>query len=365
MVKYYKPYYNKQMVKAVDSVLRSGHTTSGKKVKELEEMFCKISGYKYALAVSSATDGLFLALKVAMKPSSGGKKYIVTTPFTFVATIEAIKHNGFEPYYCDISLEDFNMDLSLLDRSGDLKSRDIVGYLPVNYGGNRCLLKVDDDKPIVVDAAHSSPGGICGVKGDIFVFSFYANKIFQCGEGGIIVTDNENYYNKMKTLSIHGRTVRQETRFDVFPYEVDTVGYKMNLSDINAAIVVEQLKKIDHLTKLRQKVALYYMDKLKNIKGVSFNPFHPYNSYHLFPILTKRNLRIITEFRMRGIGYSMHYKPVPLMKAYAKPGIIVEENIDNAVEAFNQTVSLPIYPGLKKNEMNQVIEAIRHVMEDM
>ena len=351
VVKYFKPYHSNKEVRAVKKVLKSGHTTSGPKVKELEDIARILTNKKYAIAVNSATSGLFLALNVSVGKNSGyknrRKRYIVTTPLTFVATIESIVHNGFFPYYCDISLDDYNMDLDNMDKTGILKVRDIAGYLPVNYAGNPCNLTVLDEKPIIIDAAHSALNKVDGAKGDILVFSFYANKIVHCGDGGVIVTNNEEYYEKIKVLMNHGRVNTLDG------YTIKAVGHKMNLPDINAAVAIEQMKKIEYLTKIREEIALNYISNFKDLPGIVTNPFSIQNSYHLFPILVDNKLEFEKILRKNGVEYSSHYTPVPLFKPYSAPWLSIKERIPNAIYVFNRTISLPIYPDLKKKNKEE------------
>ena len=352
MVKYFKPYIDKKEIKAVEKVLKSGWLTTGSKVQQLEEMYKEITGRRYAVSLSSATSALFLTAKALF---SKDKSYVVTTPLTFISTVEGILHAGFVPHYEDVYLSSFNINLSRF-----IPRPDCAGFLPVCMGGRPVYNKFFSEYPTLIDAAHMSPSKVRKMKGDALVFSLYANKNVTAGEGGIMVTDDVYLYDKVKSLSYHGKT---DGGTD---YDITELGYKMNLSDIHAAIAIEQIKKLEKTDSLREEIAECYTVNLEGLDGIHVHDYSPENSYHLFQILVDRRIMNGQEFRSKllekGVETSLHYRPVPSFssKEYNKPNC--KQLIPNSYIVYEQSASLPIYPSLQVGEVRKVVNSIKEII---
>ena len=339
MIKYFKPQLNYKEQKAVKKVIKSGYLTSGKKVIELENLFREATNKKYAIAVNSCSAGLFLAVKTIFNKKI---KEVVTTPLSFIATTEAIEQNNYIPKYYDIDLETLNIK----------EPKEKENILPVCFGGIPIFF---DKKRMVVDAAHMSPYKLPNY--ETAVFSLYANKIYTSGEGGMIVTDNEEAAEKMILLRHHGAKKTNKS----YDYDIVIDGYKMIMSDLHAAIGVEQIKKRKKIEKTREEIAQDYFEGFKNVEEINTLKYNKNNSYHLFQIFVKSMTgeKLRKKLLKKNIETSLHYKPIPLFSKYD-----IKQNFPNAFMVYKQSVSLPIYPSLKKREIKKVINSVKEIVNE-
>ena len=228
-------------------------------------------------------------------------------------------------------------------------------------GGRPVYHKFFSEYPTLIDAAHMSPSKVRKMKCDALIFSLYANKNVTAGEGGIMVTDDIYLYDKVKSLSHHGKT---DGGTD---YDIIELGYKMNLSDIHAAIAIEQLKKLEKIDKIREEIAEYYTINLQDLDGIHVNDYSSENSYHLFQILIDRSIMNGQEFRnkllKKGVETSLHYRPVPSFSSKEYHRSSYKQLIPNSHIVYEQSASLPIYPDLKKREMVKVVNSIKEIIK--
>lgn len=393
-VKYFKRYANMRAeLKAIKKVLKSGWLTTGKKVKEFEEKFAEKAGYKYAIAVNSATSGLLLALQTSGIPKGST---IITTPFTFAATAHAIEQSGYNLKFVDTLYErwdpSFFKEVILKDKSSHyigVLNVDLAGYSNAAYFD---WVKFYSHIKLIHDSAHCVPGN----KNDSYdnlntrVFSFYANKNMSCGEGGMVCTNDENQMTQIRTLMNHGIDRDSYSRFtgntsEKWEYDVVVSGYKFNMSDIQASIGLEQLKIVDEIIKKRYQVIKWYQQFIEkcvlrfypedkkpdyyNFKISSELMYYKNNEnynhdMHLLLIKVPESKRdyIIDELSKAGIETSVHYKPLHMMTYFKNKYGFKDEDFPNAYKNYKQTISLPIYPDLKKSEVKYICKILNNLL---
>ncbi len=373
------PSLGEEEEQAVLRVLRSGWLTTGKEAKAFEQEFADYVGARYALAVNSATAGLHLALEAA---GIGPGDKVVTTPYTFTATAEVIRYLGADPVFIDIDLSTYNMDPAALSRAL-AENRKIKCILPVHIGGKPAAmdeilkLKKKYTIPVIEDAAHAFPlslkGKFLGTLGDAGVYSFYATKTITTGEGGMIVTDNDEIAGRIAVMRLHGidREIwdRYTSKKASWQYRVVEAGFKYNMPDILAAMGREQLKKGAAFLSRRRQIAAYYEKELGGLDFLILPPPSELNAWHLYIVRLKEEkctigrdtfLRYMKE---KGIGTSVHYIPLHIMPYYRKKYGFKPEDFPHALHVYQTVFSLPIYPGLTEEQCSRVAAAVRAIGE--
>ncbi|OCC14654.1 Aminotransferase [Dissulfuribacter thermophilus] len=364
----------------VSEVLHSGWLTTGHKTAEFEKDFAAFVVAKHALAVNSATAGLHLALE-AIGVGPGDK--VVTTPYTFTATAEVIRYLDAEPIFVDIEAGTFNIDPTELEKA--LVSIDgIKAVIPVHFGGQACdmdpILEICRRVGVAVveDAAHALPttyrGKMVGSLGDLTVFSFYVTKPITTGEGGMVVTDNEAYAARIKTMRLHGINKDVFDRYTAnkpsWYYEVVAPGYKYNMTDIAAAIGIHQLKKAYDFQRRRQWIAEQYSAAFKGL------PLRPpvvarpedIHAWHLYVIqlelenLTISRDRFIELMAEAGIGTSVHFIPLHLHPYWRERYKLKPDDFPVAYDVYRRAVSLPIYPRMRDSDVERVINTVNAIL---
>lgn len=376
-VPFSKPNIGKEEEKAVLSVLRSGWLTTGRQVKEFEKEMGKLMGAKHTLAVNSATAGLHLALEAL---GIGPGDLVAVPTLTFTATAEVIRYLGADPVFIDVEKDGFNLSIDHL-RVLLQKHPKIKGVIPVHMGGLPCPMS--EIKQIcrkhkaflIEDAAHAfpsfTPHGKAGLFGDVGVFSFYANKTMTTGEGGMILTHRDDLAQRMAVMRLHGINRDAFNRYQKvnanWEYDVVAPGYKYNMTDIAAAIGREQLKKVFRFKEDRTAQALRYNEAFGDLDFLETPPDGPGNAWHLYIIrLNPDSLSIdrnafIQELNARGVGTSVHYKPLHLMSYYKKRYNIQKNDLKEASKLYNRIISLPLYHGLTRKAQNHVIKKVREI----
>jgi len=373
-----KPYLDQEEEQAVISVLRSGWLTTGKVALEFEREFAGFVGTKHALAVNSATAGLHLSLEaLQIKP----KQFVITTPYTFVASAEVIEYLGAHPLFVDIDEETYNINLSQIENAIKRYKNKIACILPVHMGGlacdmpELCALARQYSLPIVEDAAHAFPVKLqskyVGTFAELGVFSFYANKTITTGEGGMVVTDRDDLAKQIQILRLHGidREVweRYTSKTNSWYYQVVSKGFKYNLSDLCAAIGRVQLKRAHEFLLNRKKIAGHYLEGLADCDFLSLPHNSAAHAWHLFIIkirphtLTIQRDRFIEKLEQAGIGVSVHFIPLHIMPYFKKQYGFKAEDFPIAMRNYLTSISLPIYPGLKDSNVKRVIETIKKI----
>lgn len=376
-----KPSITEDEINEVIHTLRSGWLTTGVQTKRFENDFSQYLNRKHAIAVNSATAGLHLALE-AIGVSEGD--IVITTVYTFTATAEVIRYLGATPVFVDIDPKTKNIDINLLKKEITNYKDNVKAVIPVHFAGLACdmeeILTIAKKNNIIVveDAAHALPttyqGKLIGSFGHITVFSFYATKTLATGEGGMVVTDNDQWATRIKTMRLHGinRDVfdRYSSEKPSWYYEVIAPGYKYNLTDIASALGIHQLKRLNEMRDRRASIAKRYLTELSHLPiEMPFEHTKEIHSWHLFTIeiindrLEASRDHLISEITKKGIGLSVHFIPLhrhPYWKNFCN---ISDEQYPIATDKYLRTMSLPIYPSMTDEDVTRVIDVITTVFE--
>lgn len=368
------PTIDESEIQEVVDTLKSGWITTGPKVQKFEKKFAEHVGSKYALAVSSGTAALHLAY-IAGGICRGDE--VITTPMTFVATINMIEVLGAKPVFVDIEKETMNIDPSKIEKKITSRTRAIV---PVHFAGLPCdmdeILNIANKYNLLVveDAAHAIGSEYLGKRigsiGNITCFSFHPIKNITTGEGGMITTNNEEYVSKIKLLRFHGISKEASSRYSAqgLPfYDVSSLGYKYNMMDIQASIGLHQLDKLDSFIKRRTELARSYNELLKDIEEVAIpkidydNVGHSWHLYIVKFLIEKMKIdrnQIIVELKNRNIGTGLHFVAVHLQPYYLNR-YSLRGTLPNAEYISDRIISLPLYPKMSEEDVSRVVEAIR------
>ena len=390
--------YGKQTIdendkKAVIEVLDSDYLTTGPKVEEFENSLCKYTGAKYAVAVSNGTAALHISSLILLEKSD----LVLTTPNSFLATSNSILYVGAKPIFVDIK-EDGNIDL---DKCIEIleKNKDIKALYAVHFSGNPVemeKLKYIKEKfniKILEDSAHAIGANYesekCKVKSekckigdcqysDIATFSFHPVKHITTGEGGAILTNDEEIYKKAKILRNHGMVkenfINKDLAYDKkgnlnpWYYEMQMLGFNYRITDIQCALGLSQLKKLDDFITKRHQIAKKYDKAFENSIIKTLYPFNENSSYHLYVVRVDFNKLNITKaelfYKMKeaGIFLQLHYIPINKQPYYKKLGY-GNEDLPNMYKYYEEAFSLPIYPSLSEIEQNYVIEKLKENLQ--
>jgi dTDP-4-amino-4,6-dideoxygalactose transaminase len=359
--------------------LKSGWVGTGPKVHKFEEMFSEYKGSKYAVALSSCTASLHLSLlAIGIKP---GDEVIVPT-MTFAATVNAVIHANGKPVFADCEKDTMNIDPLDIEKKITKNTKAII---PVHFAGRACNMDAIMNiakkykLKVVEDCAHAIETEYKGMKagtfGDLGCFSFYVTKNIVTGEGGMVVTENEEYANKIKILGLHGMSKDAWKRFGdkgYKHYQVVCSGYKYNMMDIQAAIGIHQLPRVEKYWKRRQEIWNKYSKAFKNLPvfmpaDIEPNTKHAYHLYTL--LLDVDNIKItrdqfLDEMAKRNIGVGVHYISLHLHSYYQKEFGYKEGDFPNAEWISERTVSLPFSAKLTNEDVKDVIVAIKEIIND-
>ena len=369
-----RPWIDDTEIEAVSQVLASKWISTGNRVREFERAFAEYLGVKHAIAVSSCTAALHLSLVVA---GVGNDDEVITTPYTFTATAEAIRYVGAKPVFVDIHPDTLNIDATKIERAITPQTKAI---LPVHIAGIACDMDAIQDicrnhnLVLIDDAAHAIPteykGQSIGNIGDLSAFSFYANKNLTTGEGGMITTNSDAFAEPLRTMRLHGidkdAWARQSQR-DIWRYDITTEGYKYNMTDIQAAMGLCQLMKLNKQHERRRNFAQIYQTELAKFPQIS-TPAVPENprehSWHLYIIQLHTGNRdeVVASLSEANIECSVHYIPLHLFEFYQEKYGYRVGDFPCAEAAYERVVSLPLHPGLIDGDIHTVIAAIEKIL---
>ncbi len=343
----------------LENVFSKANFISGENVISLEKNIADYIGTKYTVSCNSGTDALHFALK-AFNIGKGDE--VITSPFTFISTIEAIMYVGAKPVFADIDLKYYNIDKNEILKKISKKTKAII---PVHLFGNpfdvRSLKREinNDSIKIIEDCAQGFGSGIncqrVGSIGDIGCFSFYPTKNLGCyGDGGMITTNSEESYNTIKKLSNHGSSLK---------YHHDIIGYNSRLDEIQAAVLNIKLKYIDKFNLMRVKTADIYNNNLSSLDYVHIpqKAKHAHHIYHQYTISSPIRNRIKEELEKNNIGSAIYY-PISLEKQKAFKDMYNDtSNYENSNNLSNTCLSLPMYPHIPEDHIHEVCSVIKNI----
>ncbi len=362
---------------ALLSVLRSGWLTTGKETEAFENEFAAFVKSKHALAVSSATAGLHLALDAL---GVGPEACVVTTPYTFAATAEVARYLGADPLFVDIEETSGNIDSDALSRCLE-RHQSIRAIIPVHFAGLPCDMDAISELsdrfrvPVVEDAAHCFPVRIgdefVGTIGQAGVYSFYVTKPITTGEGGMLVTESDTMARRVRLMRLHGidRDVwdRYTSGSGSWDYRITEAGYKYNLTDMASAIGRIQLQRAEKLLVERRRIAAQYLAALAESDFLTLPLEAENHAWHLFVVrlatekLTISRDEFIARLRERGIGVSVHFRPLHMMPYYERTYHYCPQDFPVSLANYLCSVSLPIYPGLSDEQIERVVRALKEI----
>lgn len=394
-VPFFRPRLGEPEIEEVVAALRSGWLTSGPRVQRFEQQFAAAVGAPHAVSVNSCTAALHLAVEaLGLRPAQG----VLVPTMTFAATAEIVRYHGAIPILVDCDAATTNMDLD--DARGKLaqlrngklphavpKDLEVVGVIPVHVGGmmmnmNEVQSFADDHGLWVIeDAAHSFPAAWrqrpvdtwqrCGERTSaVTCFSFYANKTITTGEGGMAVTADAKLAERLRLMSLHGLSHDAWRRYSgggSWDYKIIAPGYKYNLTDIAAAIGIHQLARAEEMRREREGIAGCYLEALGDVKEIELPPEdgNRIHSWHLFPIkLRLERLSIdrnsyLEKLKEAGVGCSVHWRPLHLHPYYQETFGWRPQGFPVATAVWERLISLPIFPEMRADEVEHVINIVR------
>jgi dTDP-4-amino-4,6-dideoxygalactose transaminase len=430
-IPFYKPSIGAEEIDEVVATLKSGWLTTGPKTKQFEREFADYLKHKHAIAVNSCTAALHLALEaIGLKAGQG----VIVPTMTFAATAEVIRYFGARPILVDCRVEDFNLDVADAERkiqSALAAGQSVVAIIPMHYGGQigdvagvQALARRHNLK-IIEDAAHCCPAFYrsqesegaatphptlspaeaeratgrqdretlgprnsqlstfnpqptngwlpVGASADISCYSFYANKTITTGEGGMACTENDEYADRMRIMSLHGISRDAWKRYTAegsWYYEIIAPGFKYNMADIAAAIGIHQLRKADRFHRRRIELAGLYGESLKEVEEIILPQVQPnrIHSWHLYVIRLKLDrlkidrARFITELTQRGVGTSVHWLPLHMHPYYRETYGYAPEDLPVACSLYPEIITLPIYPDMTGDDVAYVCDSIKDIV---
>jgi len=406
-----RPFIGKEEEEAVLTTLRSGWLTTGKETLAFEKDFGEFLKNRdgldlpFCMAVNSATSGLHLAMEAV---GIGNGDLVLIPSMTFTSTAEVVRYLGAEVVFVDVTKDGYHMDPAALEATLDKLEKGetpkgslrIKAVVPVHYGGLPCDMNAiitiarKHGLKIIEDAAHSFPsfvespsfiesivdksdsakGRWAGLSGDVGVFSFYATKTITTGEGGMVVTRDKAIADRIKIMRSHGIDRSVWDRYtDVkasWYYQVVEPGYKYNIPDILSALGRAQLRRAYDLLSMREKIAAAYDEAFRDDRRFLIPPTGNGDARHLYPLRLRLESLSVTrnafaeKLQEKGVGISVHFIPLHTMPYYKKRYSLEDGDFPETLKTFNQTISLPIWPGMAESQIERVIAMVKSVASE-
>ena len=371
-IEFFRHCIGEKDIERANDVLRSIFLTTGKETETFEQKFSHYIGLKHTIGLTSCTAALHLSL-IALGIGRGDE--VITTPMSFCATANSILHAGAKPVFVDVEEETGNMNAGLIEAALTEKTKAIM---PVHLYGQMCDMKnikrtaEKYNLRIIEDAAHAIEASRDGVRvghlSDTACFSFYATKNITSGEGGAVSTDNETAEDTLRMLRLHGidrgAADRYTKRYE--HWDMPVLGWKYNMDNIQAALLIGQLGRVESLWKRREELWSFYEKELKTVKGVRLLKTLKgvKHARHLLTILVHPDKResLLWNFQDRGIGVAVNYRPIHLLKFYRYSFAYREGNFPVAESIGERTISLPFYPSLKKSDVKYIVKVLKELI---
>lgn len=377
-IPFHRASIGQEEIDEVTATLRSGWLTTGPRTKQFEEEFAAYCGAPHALAVNSCTAGLHLAL-AALGVGPGDE--VITSPMTFCSTVHVIIHTGATPVLADVG-PDGNIDPQSIEERITPRTRVL---LPVHLAGLPCQMEKiwqlagKYGLQVVEDAAHAVGAriGQRRIGGDsrsaAVAFSFYATKNITTAEGGMVTTFDSALADRMRILCLHGISRDAWNRYTdkgSWYYEVLEPGFKYNLSDLQSAVGIHQLRKLESFLAIRREYVAIYNQRFQQIEELEVPPgdLDGQHAWHLYVLrLRLEKLRInraefIEQLRRRGVGASVHFIPIPLHPAFRNLAADARNACPRAVSLYERSVTLPLYPAMTTSMVHRVGDVVEEVV---
>lgn len=365
---------DQQDIDAVVEVLKSDWLTTGPKIEEFEKTLNQYIGSKNAIAVNSGTSALDIAVAALELPA---KSEIITTPLTFAASANCALYNNCVPIFADIQADTFNIDPTEIEKKINKKTKAII-Y--VDYAGLPCDIKqlreIADSKDIylIEDAAHALGAEYnrkrTGTFADITEFSFHPVKHITTGEGGALTTENEEIAQKLRLLRTHGidRSARERFGPDAgYAYDMKMLGRNYRITDIQCALGISQMKKIDRFLQRRKEIARKYTKLLREFLPqvrIQHIPDDRESAWHLFVVLVPNRDKVFNLMRKKGILVNVHYIPTYKFSYYRTNFKIEDKDYPNTERVYAGLLSLPIYYDLNDEDIEFVVRSLGECIKE-
>jgi len=372
LIPYGCQWIDKEDIKGVVKVLKSNWITQGPKVREFEEAVAKYSKVKYAVAVSSGTSALETAYAVAgINPGDE----VITSPLTFTATANAIVRWGGKPVFVDIQEDTLNIDPKEIEKKITRKTKAIV---PVDFAGHPCdynkIRRIAKEHKLLIieDAAHALGSEYRDKKignfAHLTILSFHPVKNITTAEGGMILTNRKDFSEKLKIFRHHGIIKKPEK--GGWYYEIENPTFNYRLTDIQSALGLSQLKKLDKFIKKRREIVARYNKAFKDIKEIIMPTEKNYvkSAWHIYVIqlrldkLSVDRKRIFEAFQKKGIGVQVHYLPLHLQPFYQKKFGYKKGDFPIAEKYYQRAITLPLFPKMTNKDIERVIKTTREII---
>jgi|UniRef100_A0A7C3V8S5 dTDP-4-amino-4,6-dideoxygalactose transaminase len=371
-VEFYRHQLGEANLKRFAQVMNTIFLTTGDEVALFEKLLAEYLGIKYVIGLTSATAGLQLSL-LALGIRPGDE--VITTPMTFVATPLAIMHANATPVFVDVEEDTGNLDVNMLEAAITPKTKAIM---PVHLYGqmvdmvNLNRLARKHNLFLVEDAAHCLEGVRDNIRvgqlSETACYSFYATKSITCGEGGAVSTSHEDLRDMLHKLRLHGMSKDALDRYTKHyrHYDVDIEGWKYNMYNLQAALLIDQIEEIEARRQKRERLASYYRASLAGCQGLEMPALRPgvKQGHHLFTIWVdpaKRD-QILWALQEEGVGVAVNYRACHLYTLFRREFGYKEGDFPNAERIGNRTISLPLYASLRDEEAEYVAETVKRVL---
>ena len=366
-IKFSKPNISQKDLSLVKKIIKSGWLTHGKFTDLFEKKFKDFTNSNYAITVSSCTAALHLSCL-----ASGFKKgdEVIVPSQSHTATAHAVEYTGAKVIFSEIENRTGNITLNYIKKKITKKTK---GVIVVHMAGFPCEIEKisafckKNKITLIEDCAHglgtygkSKHVGNYGVSG---CFSFYPTKQITTGEGGMLITNNRDFFNKAKKLKAFGIDKDIKDRKKPGDYDVRFLGYNYRMTDFQAALGLQQIKRYKKNLSRRHQIVKRYMNNLSKLKEISFMPYSKKASFFVFQIFSNKRDIILNEFKKKGIGVSIHYlNPIHKMTYYKNKYNLGNINLKNTIEYSKKSLSLPVYPKLKFSEIDFITQTIKRII---
>ena len=370
-VEFFRHNLEEQDIDSLSTVLRSVFITTGPVTSEFEKKFARYVKSKDVVALNSCTAALHLSL-AALGIGPGDE--VITTPMTFIATATAIIQAGATPVLVDVEAETALMDINRVEEAITPRTKAII---PVHLYGSmvdmRALRQIADhyDIRIVEDCAHCIEGERDGSKpgslGDLACYSFYATKNLSCGEGGAVATNDPQLAQRIRLLRNHGMTKDAATRYTgkYQHWDMAMMGWKYNMDDIHAALLIKQIERLDAYWSRRQEISMAYDSQLAEIPDIEIPKTRGKSARHLYTIWVNPDSRdeILTRLQQKGIGVAVNYRAIHTLTFFKETFRYQPDDYPAAYRIGQRTLSLPLYPKLKDDEIAYITLGLKELYD--